>query len=242
MKDFMFCTSWDDGNAADLRVAEMLDGFGLKGSFFIPMRFEKRTLTDHQITDLSENHEIGSHSTTHPDLTKLSGNALADELSYPLVTLSTLSRRSVRSLAYPFGAYNLEVAETARKVGYSWARTTYASLLSPFSIGTGACDPMMMHPTDHLFHQSFSPMYAAKQLLRLPKTDLLRRGGIEALVSLVEERGRFLHLWGHSWAIEGNKQWERLKAVFELIAKNTSAKPVTFAELVERTTGQVASK
>lgn len=67
-------------------------------------------------------HEIGSHSATHANLPSLSASALTDELAGSKAALEA-NFGTIRSLAYPFGAYNATVAAEAGKY-YTTARTT----------------------------------------------------------------------------------------------------------------------
>ncbi|KKW37225.1 MAG: Polysaccharide deacetylase [Candidatus Peribacteria bacterium GW2011_GWB1_54_5] len=71
-----FTTSWDDGYADDLRIAELLDTYGCLGTFYVCPRGQHRQdmLTQDQIHDLSARHEIGAHTITHPRLTQIPEN------------------------------------------------------------------------------------------------------------------------------------------------------------------------
>jgi peptidoglycan/xylan/chitin deacetylase (PgdA/CDA1 family) len=77
-------------------------------------------------------HEIGSHSATHANLTTLSGDRLTAELAGSKTTLEA-SFGPIRSLAYPFGAYNDAVAAAAAQV-YQTARTTDGGVNVPGSV------------------------------------------------------------------------------------------------------------
>ncbi|MBK8078422.1 MAG: polysaccharide deacetylase family protein [Kineosporiaceae bacterium] len=67
-------------------------------------------------------HELGSHSATHANLPSLSPSALTAELAGSKTALEA-NFGTIRSLAYPFGAYNTAVAAEAGKY-YTTARTT----------------------------------------------------------------------------------------------------------------------
>lgn len=70
--------------------------------------------------------EIGSHSSTHRDLTSLSDAELWSELRGSRTALERALRHPVQWLAYPFGAYDARVLRFARRVGYVLAVTTRA--------------------------------------------------------------------------------------------------------------------
>ncbi len=62
--------------------------------------------------------EIGSHSNTHPDLTKLSAEKIALELSSVSDKLKPLLKNKVRVFRFPFGAYNNKAIEEVEKQGF----------------------------------------------------------------------------------------------------------------------------
>jgi peptidoglycan/xylan/chitin deacetylase (PgdA/CDA1 family) len=65
--------------------------------------------------------EIGSHSATHPDLTKLSLAGLRAEILEPKRMLEARLGRAVNSFSYPNGAYNTRVLEATHAAGYTVA-------------------------------------------------------------------------------------------------------------------------
>jgi peptidoglycan/xylan/chitin deacetylase (PgdA/CDA1 family) len=62
--------------------------------------------------------EIGSHSCSHPRLTKLGDETLDDELQRSKEVCESRLDRSCESVAYPYGDHDLRVAEAARSAGY----------------------------------------------------------------------------------------------------------------------------
>lgn len=62
--------------------------------------------------------EIGSHSSTHPDLTALGDAELDAELAGSRTACEEALQRPCTSLAYPFGAHDRRVADRARAAGY----------------------------------------------------------------------------------------------------------------------------
>ena len=78
-----FTSSWDDGYALDLKVAELLDTHGCKGTFYVcPRKQHEYTMMNTQeITMLGKNHEIGAHTLRHSKLTKISLPTTADNLA-----------------------------------------------------------------------------------------------------------------------------------------------------------------
>lgn len=72
---------------------------------------------------LSYGNEMGSHSQTHPNLTKLTPNELSNEVRGAKEKLeANLPGETILSFDYPFGAYNAQVTDTLRNVGHIAAR------------------------------------------------------------------------------------------------------------------------
>jgi len=67
--------------------------------------------------------EVGSHTRTHPWLPTLDDAALADELVGSKADLEALLELPIRTLAYPFGAYDERVARATLAAGYEAAVT-----------------------------------------------------------------------------------------------------------------------
>jgi peptidoglycan/xylan/chitin deacetylase (PgdA/CDA1 family) len=67
--------------------------------------------------------EFGSHSLTHPDLTKLTQKALELEINESKRILEEELEMVISTFAYPFGLWNQRVIDTVKKAGYQWAVT-----------------------------------------------------------------------------------------------------------------------
>ncbi|WP_165784601.1 polysaccharide deacetylase family protein [Solitalea longa] len=59
--------------------------------------------------------EIGNHTLSHPDLTKLTSDDLKKEVSGTQASLSKETNSEVSTLAYPYGPYNDQVIEEVKK-------------------------------------------------------------------------------------------------------------------------------
>jgi peptidoglycan/xylan/chitin deacetylase (PgdA/CDA1 family) len=75
--------------------------------------------------------EIGSHTHTHPRLTRLDDKSLARELAHSRDVCSTRLGIPCRSLSYPYGDYDGRVVEAASSAGYDTACTLARRLYPP---------------------------------------------------------------------------------------------------------------
>jgi len=80
-------------------------------------------LTKDQILEMANNplHTIGSHTVTHPDLTKLSVTSIDSELINSKNYLENITNKPIEYFAYPYGNYNKIVIENVKKAGYKAA-------------------------------------------------------------------------------------------------------------------------
>jgi peptidoglycan/xylan/chitin deacetylase (PgdA/CDA1 family) len=75
--------------------------------------------------------EIGSHTRSHPHLTRLGDDELRDELGRSREECEAALGRGCTSIAYPYGDFDARVADAAGAAGYECAATLSASLASP---------------------------------------------------------------------------------------------------------------
>jgi len=82
-------------------------------------------LTSDQLVSLANaGIEIGSHSVSHPNVSKMSGQMLSDELVNSRVLLRRLTSQSISSFCYPSGEYSDLTEEAVQAAGYLTAVTT----------------------------------------------------------------------------------------------------------------------
>ncbi|MFA6963608.1 MAG: polysaccharide deacetylase family protein [Patescibacteria group bacterium] len=82
-------------------------------------------MTETQIREINTNGiEVGSHTISHPDLTKISQEKVSLELKDSKIALEKILGHNIVSLCYPAGKENSEVVSTAREAGYFYAVTT----------------------------------------------------------------------------------------------------------------------
>lgn len=90
----------------------------------------------------AEGLDVQSHSRSHPHLSRLGEDALAEELEGSRAAIQSAIGIAPRALAYPYGSYDARVVSATRRAGYAWGLTTE---LSPL---TAASDPLMLPRLD----------------------------------------------------------------------------------------------
>jgi peptidoglycan/xylan/chitin deacetylase (PgdA/CDA1 family) len=121
--------TFDDGNLDYFEKAfPVLKKYKLKSTIFITTDWlnKKYYLSKNILKKLTDSElvEFGSHTKTHPDLSKISTHEIKKELYYSKYILEKITNRKINILAYPFGRYNLKVMNIAKEVGYKLAVTT----------------------------------------------------------------------------------------------------------------------
>jgi peptidoglycan/xylan/chitin deacetylase (PgdA/CDA1 family) len=93
---------------------------------------DDRQLTWQEVRALSDNGwDIQSHGYTHPCLTHLNPNSLANEVSISKNLIEQNLGKPVYAFAFPYGHYNQTVIESLRASGYTSAYTVRFGKLLP---------------------------------------------------------------------------------------------------------------
>lgn len=130
-----FNITYDDGVIQDVRFVELLNRYGLKGTFNLnselmrreftwthPNGMEVRRLPVERVRSLYEGHEVGSHSRTHPYMSSLTQEELLFEMGQDKADLEELFGREVAGFALPFRFYSEIIADCARRCGFEYSR------------------------------------------------------------------------------------------------------------------------
>lgn len=216
MSDIVITTSWDDGHPLDHKLAKLLSKFQMPGTFYIPCKMkEKKLMPKDEIKLLSKQFEIGSHTLNHTILTELSQEEMYNEILRGKELMEEICGK-ITSFAYVGGQYNDSVIEAVKKAGFRGART--AEFLR-YRIR----DPYEHHPTVHAYNRILASRW--KQIVTSEDKGLafstFSSGTIfrswkdlaKKTLDYVFEHGGIWHIWGHSWELDENNDWENLEDV-----------------------------
>ena len=104
-----------------------------------------------QVRDwMGAGHEIGSHSLSHPRLTRLSVRDAREEIGASKKKLEDLFGRKIRHFCYPYGDWNEAVRELVVEAGYETASSTRFGVNTPETSPYMLCRIMVRHPTRSL--------------------------------------------------------------------------------------------
>jgi peptidoglycan/xylan/chitin deacetylase (PgdA/CDA1 family) len=114
--------TFDDGNVDNFDIAfPIMQSYGLTGTAYIVANRlgSEGYLSVEQLEQMVHaGWEIGSHSMTHADLTKISAIQLREEMLGSRYRLEDAIGIEIRSFAYPYGSYQADFAAKALQYGY----------------------------------------------------------------------------------------------------------------------------
>ena len=127
--------TFDDGYEDNYTQAfPVLKQEGFRAAIFmVQSNFNRKNrLSVQQIQEMEQaGIEIGSHTRSHPNLTKLAASALEQEVGQSRRGVERLAGRPIDYFAYPGGFYNLEVLEKTAQSGYAGAFTVLPGVNRP---------------------------------------------------------------------------------------------------------------
>ena len=191
--------SFDDGNRLDLKVAKLLNKYGFGGTFYIPSNCE---MSEDEIKLIANDHTIGGHTVNHmQDLKLLTDNELKIEIEDNRKWLQKLTGQGLLFFCYPRGRYDERVIRAVMTAGYSIARTTKVletdTPPKDFEYGT----------TIHMYNRNEYNGTAWYDIAR-------------SMFDVAKKKRGYYHLWGHSWEIDKNNDWDNFENLLDYINKN----------------------
>ena len=206
--------SYDDAQVHDRRLVGLFNSFGMKGTFHLNsgMLNTEGFITREEVRELYNGHEVACHGVTHPFCNRLSQGMMASELYEDRRILETCSGGMVRGMSYPYGEYNEEFIETARRMGIVYSRTTQST--KDFHLPS---DFMLWHPT---CHQSEIRSDLLDDFLNPPDWRELS----------------LFYIWGHSFEFREEREWSCFQQICEAMGQRDDVWYATNIEIYEYVT------
>ena len=217
--------SYDDGVLQDVRFVELLNKYGLKGTFNLNSGLMKTEfswvhengmtvtrLPETVVRTLYDGHEVASHTCTHPYMENLSKAEILGQMGADRFFLEKLLGREVKGFAVPFEYYSPLIAECAWEVGFEYARISedtngYILPNDPYWWRGGK------------FHWDEDLEDYVEEFL---KTD---------------EELALCQIVGHSYDLDVLNMWDRMENILCRVAENEDVLPTTNLELARYATG-----
>lgn len=110
-----FDCAW--GNEHTKPIMDILDQYQIKTTFFI-VQFWAEKFPEDVLQIYNSGHEIGNHSSTHPNMSKLAVEDITKELKGAESAIEKITGERTTLFRPPFGAYNDSLIETCENNGY----------------------------------------------------------------------------------------------------------------------------
>jgi peptidoglycan/xylan/chitin deacetylase (PgdA/CDA1 family) len=242
-------TSWDDADRSGLKVADVLNRHGLRGTFYVPTGRlgHDPFFTAADLRTLSvAGFEIGAHTVSHAILTEIGPEELKHEVGDCKVVLQQILGAEVTMFCYPKGRFNAEVVSAVKLAGYRGSRGT--QMLD----STSVFDRFAMPTTVQAYPHRRSNY--VRNLIRLGAFGALFESvpdlvGFDGWLELGKKRfdrvmshGGIWHLYGHPWEIEKLGLWEQLGEMLQYVSNRSGVEYVTNGQLLELVMGSVPGK
>lgn len=232
MKKVVVTTSWDDGHKLDLKVSELMQKYNLEGTFYVSPKDREispeERLTDSELIELSQKFEIGAHTMTHPIITKADDVLVKKEIADSKEYLEKVLNKKIEGFCYPGGYFDKRHKELIKNLGFRFART-----VSRFSKDIGS-DVFELPTTVHAYRHWSDAWKILREvgLYRFLKSYYHWDELAIILFDKTMKEGGVYHLWGHSWEIDKNKDWQRLERVFKYISGRDNVVYTTNSNLI----------
>lgn len=204
--------SYDDGNTSDRRLVEIMNRYGIRGTFHLNSSKlgGEKYISAEEIADLFKGHEISAHSVTHPFLERIPLPRATKEMLDDRENLEKLAGYPVRGMSYPFGTYNQAVLDMLPAVGIEYARTVQST--NGFTIPENF---LLWHPTCH--HKD-----ALSLIEGFTGNSWSSRYG-----------GALFYVWGHSYEFADHNNWELIEKFCEKVSNLPEVWYATNIEIVD---------
>ena len=181
--------SYDDGQIHDLRLIEIFNKYGIKGTFHLNGSSLNKPgmVTSEDVATHYVGHEVACHMLTHPFPERIPIVEVINETLEDRKRLEAACGYIVRGMSYPFGKYSQEIINAMKPCGIEYSRT--AESRAGFNPPE---DFMRWHSTCHHSDDIF--------------------GKLDALVNNKWGPLQIFYIWGHSYEfpqVEG--AWERME-------------------------------
>ncbi len=201
--------SYDDSMEADKCLIDMMEKYGLKGTFnLIPGWFAKegttypegetyRPVTAKMAEDIYDHPlaEVSNHGYRHKYMSSLTTTEMAEDMILCRKSLEQIFERHVTGMAYPYGWYDDRLKQVLKICGIKYSRTvddTYDFDLPE--------DWLEWHPTCH--HDYEHLMDLAQEFLDMKDI----------------ENPRLFYVWGHTFEFERNDNWDHMEQFMKKIS------------------------
>jgi len=210
-KHKVLTVSYDDGQAADIKLVEIFNKYGMKGTFHLNsgMLGTDGRIAEEEVAALYRGHEVSAHTLTHPTIARCPKEQIVEEIFEDRKRLEHLVGYTVRGMSYPNGSYNKAIKEMLPYLGVEYARTAQST--GQFAMPD---DLFEWKPT---CHHNGDLMNVAETFVNLNKKQYLY----------------MMYVWGHSYEFDHDQNWPLIEGFCEFIGNRSDIWYATNVEIVD---------
>jgi len=210
--------SFDDNHALNMKVADLLEKYGFRATFFINIIPLKNHvgMKPEQIKFLhSQGHEVAAHTYSHTPLPGTCDSKVRFELNAGKDALEELIGSKVDGFSYPKGQFTKKVKRKTVTAGYQYARAVGEGNLNPDR------DPFAIIPTVQIYNSPLRRYLRIKRNI-LEGTKFSWTGDWKkSCMNYIKNNKGTVHIWGHSWEIEKQGRWDEFEDLLKWIKDNS---------------------
>lgn len=215
-----FNITYDDGVWQDVRFVELLNKYGIKGTFNLNSRLMEeefewthecglpvKRLPVSRAVKLYEGHEVASHTLNHPYMQNLSEDEIMYQLGHDKYVLEQIFGWEICGFAVPFDYYSGLIADCARRLGFEYARMSEESrsYVASENYYWWQCGIFHLSPGFLDFVEGFFD---------------------------TDEELALCQIVGHSYDLDAENMWGSIETVLEKMAQDKDLASMTNLELV----------
>ncbi len=186
--------SYDDGKITDRRLIDILNQNGIRGTFHLNSEYLGQTeghslpyITKEDAGKLYCGHEIASHTSTHPTMTRMPAEENVREVLSDRRALEEICGYPVRGFSYPNGVHSREIYSLLKHCGIAYGRTTAATHRFDLPDNFYAWNPTCHH------------------------NDRLMEHLDQFLHTQYDQRLMLFYVWGHSYEFDRDGNWDLIE-------------------------------
>ena len=203
--------SFDDGVTQDFRLVEILNKYGLKGTFNLNSGLfgckgelerngrivSHNKIAAEEVKTLYAGHEIAVHTVNHPTLVGLPEEKVIFEVEEDRKALEKLCGYPIVGMAYPNGPNDARVAKIIEDNSpIQYARTVN----STYSFNPQKENLLRYNPTVYYIENCFEEI-------------------VDKFLKSQDDEEQLLYIWGHSYEMDaGYISWEKFEQICEKLA------------------------
>lgn len=193
--------SFDDATVDDLKAADLMAKYEIETIFYWPVMPEivnepkgRTSLSEQEQIIIANQFEIGSHTITHPLLTRIPLVQAETEIRVSRGALQQKFNQEINSFCYPRGYANPALQQVVVESGYSNARSTLVGYV---------------HQSENQFFEQTAVHISCdrKEYAGLDWYEYAMK--LLDIARVIPDS--VFHIFGHSWEIDEHDDWDRFE-------------------------------